>query len=383
VSDPGNRWPGRMWAVLIAVAVLALLSGCVVGEPVALPLPETRATVAGPQPTNAPTPVPHPSPTSSSRDDGLSEAEARTLGSLQKADDFPLYTMHYQGDYSRATPPLTGKNSVAPQVMPAAPAWACSLFAALGDNQNALYGRNFDWDYSPAVLLFTDPPDGYASVSMVDIAYLGFGGERAQTLPDLALSERVGLLDAPFWPFDGMNDQGVVVGMAAVPAGQMQSDPDMETIGSLGVIREMLDHAGNVDEAVGILRSYNIDFRGGPDLHYLVADRSGRAALVEFYEGEMVVTSNDAAWHLATNFLRAQAGSSAEGACWRYDKLGKRLAEASGRLDGQTAMALLSEVSQPGTQWSIVYSLASGEVHVAMGREYTSPHTFQLDPGSE
>jgi len=34
-------------------------------------------------------------------------------------------------------------------------AWACSLFAGLGDVEQRLYGRNFDWDHSPAVLLFT------------------------------------------------------------------------------------------------------------------------------------------------------------------------------------------------------------------------------------
>jgi len=52
------------------------------------------------------------------------------------------------------------------------PAWGCSLFAAFGDGKEMFYGRNFDWRYSPALLLFTDPPEGYASVSMVDLDYL-------------------------------------------------------------------------------------------------------------------------------------------------------------------------------------------------------------------
>ena len=387
MSDLGNRWLARMWPIIIVVVVLAALSGCGMGRPAALPPSETQMAVAGSLSTSAPTPVPTlaptPSPTSRIRADGLSEAEVRTLASLQKVDTFPLYTMRYDGDYTRATLPLTGENRATPQALPVTPTWACSLFAALGDNQDLFYGRNFDWDSSPAVLLFTDPSDGYASVSMVDIAYLGFGGDRAHSLPNLPLGERVGLLDAPFWPFDGMNDQGVVMGMAAVPSGQMRTDPNKETIGSLGVMREILDHARDVDEAVRILQSYNIDFRGGPDLHYLIADRSGRAVLVEFYEGGMVTTPNDAAWHLATNFLRAPAGASAEGVCWRYDRLSERLAQAKGRLDGQAAMALLRDVSQAGTQWSIVYGLTSGQVAVALGREYNSPHSFRLDPGTE
>lgn len=36
--------------------------------------------------------------------------------------------------------------------------WAGSFFAALGDADHRLLGRNFDWRYSPARLLFTDPP---------------------------------------------------------------------------------------------------------------------------------------------------------------------------------------------------------------------------------
>ncbi|MBE9507166.1 MAG: linear amide C-N hydrolase, partial [Chloroflexi bacterium] len=261
--------------------------------------------------------------------------------------------------------------------------WACSLFAALGDADNMLYGRNFDWEYSPAVLLFTDPPDGYASVSMVDIAYLGFGGTRAGTLTDLPLTERQSLLDAPFLPFDGMNEHGLVVGMAAVPPGQMRSDPDKEAIGSLMVIREMLDHASDVDEAVAILQSYDVDVEGGPPLHYLIADPSERSALVEFYQGEMVVMQNETAWHLATNFLRASVGESATGECWRYDKISQGLSEAEGWLVMQDAIDLLAEVSQESTQWSIVYGMSTGSIDVAMGREYDDVHTLHLSLATE
>ena len=92
--------------------------------------------------------------------------------------------MHYYGAYEETVSSVevvewTMNTNVPNSDLAASPrAWACSLFAALGDVDNMLYGRNFDWDYSPAVLLFTDPPDGYASVSMVDIAYLGSGKPR-------------------------------------------------------------------------------------------------------------------------------------------------------------------------------------------------------------
>ena len=145
---------------------------------------------------------------------GLSEAETATLASLEKVDEYPLYTMHFQGAYDQRVVPAGAGAAPAAH---AGPSWGCALFAALGDEQDMFYGRNFDWDYSPALLLFTDPPDGYAAVSMVDIGYL-VGEEAAGRLLELPLAERAALLDAPFWPFDGMNEWGLAIGMAAVPA---------------------------------------------------------------------------------------------------------------------------------------------------------------------
>jgi len=308
-------------------------------------------------------------PTVETRADGLSDEEVATLSSLKQVDDYPLYTMRYYGAYEQR---LSSTETAS------LPAWGCSLFAALGDAAHKLYGRNFDWEYSPAVLLFTDPPDGYASVSMVDIAYFGFEGTKAGTLTDLPLIERQALLDAPFWPFDGMNEHGLAVGMAAVPPGHMLPDPSKETIGSLMVIRKMLDHASNVDEAVAIMQNYNVDMEGGPPIHYLIADSSGRSVLAEFYQGEMVVIPNETPWHQATNFLRASTGESAEGECWRYDKISQRLTEAEGQFTTQDAIHLLAAVSQEGTQWSVVYGMSTGDVNVTMGQKYDNVHTFPL-----
>jgi hypothetical protein len=320
-----------------------------------------------------PTSLPVPTPTAQARTDGLTHEQATTLGSLEKVDDYPLYTMHYYGAYERAASP----SEVAGR--PASwPAWACSLFAALGDADDARYGRNFDWEYSPALLLFTHPPDGYASVSMVDIAYF-LDQDQVLALSDLPLVERGPLLELPHWPFDGMNAHGLVVGMAAVPGTDMPYDPGKVTLDSLGIIREMLDHARDVDEAVAIMQSYNVNMGGGPPIHYLIADASGRAVLVEFYRGEMVILPNERPWHLATNFLRAQADEERRWDCSRYDRIDQRLTESEGQITTQEAMDLLSQVAQSSTQWSVVYEMSSGGVNVAMGRGYDDVHTFRLD----
>ena len=331
----------------------------------------------GPTATGIPViqPTVTPGPVQPTAEATLSEQEAATLNSLEKVDDFPLYTMHYYGSSEPGLSGSTGYQESAGAQLPST--WACSLFAALG-GADKFYGRNFDWVDSPALLLFTHPANGFASVSMVDLAYLGFG-DKVNQLTELSLDQRQALLNAPALPFDGMNERGLVIGMAAVPDGNTRPDPGKETIDSLQVIRKMLDQASTVDEAVAVLQQVNIDWGSGPALHYLIADRSGQSALVEFYQGKIQFIPTDKPWHLATNFLLSSVGESASGQCPRYDKIDQRLSTAAGSIDAEEAQRLLRDVSQANTQWSIVYGLSTGEVILTMGREYSRTHTFYLD----
>jgi hypothetical protein len=137
-----------------------------------------------------------------------------------------------------------------------------------------------------------------------------------------------------------------------------------------------------VDEAVAILGRYNIDWGSGPPLHYLIADRSGRAVLAEFYQGELHLIPNDKPWHLATNFLVSAVNGSAAGQCARYDRLEGQLSTAEGSIDAGEAMSLLKDVSQANTQWSIVYGFSTGDITVTMGRharQRSRAHTFHID----
>jgi choloylglycine hydrolase len=127
------------------------------------------------------------------------------------------------------------------------------------------------------------------------------------------------------------------------------------------------------------MKGYNIDFGGGPPIHYLMADTTGKSVLVEYYQGEMHVLGNEEPWHLATNFLRSSVDDPAEGGCWRYNLMTTELAEANSQVDSQAAMQLLADVAQNNTQWSVVYHMSSGMVNVVMGQQYQSAHQFQLD----
>jgi hypothetical protein len=91
--------------------------------------------------------------------------------------------------------------------------WGCTVF--FGDGRRPIVGRNFDWHDRPALLLHHEPPEGYASVSLVDIEYLGFDRRHLARLDDPGA--RRALLRASAIPFDGMNERWLAVAMAAVP----------------------------------------------------------------------------------------------------------------------------------------------------------------------
>lgn len=357
-----NSW--RFFLLLIL-----LLSSC--GSP---PPMGTSQTPSTPAPSEVEVPASTLTP---------HEAEIATLRSLERLDEYPLYTMRYIGTYpgraSTSSEPDDLSQPVVASAQTSCPVtWGCSLFAALGEEENRLFGRNFDWRFSPALLLFTNPLDGYASVSMVDIEYLGFAGSLSQNLTDLPLEKRRALLNAPSIPFDGMNEKGLAVGMAAVPAEKMPHDPQKKTLDELEVIREILDHARTVDEAIEIMRRYNIDM-GSVPIHYLIASSSGESALVEFYQGEMVVFRNESPWQVATNFLLASTNGKTWGQCWRYDLIEQRIQESEGRISSHDALHLLKDVAQESTQWSILYNMTSGDLEVVMGRNYSgTSHTFQM-----
>ena len=311
---------------------------------------------------------------------GIIHSLTRGPLSLRRLDDHPLYVMHYAGDYAFDDYLRTGTypaQPASPAVDDESEAWGCTTFAALSTEGERLLGRNFDWyaDH-PALLLFTDPPDGYASVAMVDLWYLGYRGD------DIGLFERASLAHAPYIPFDGMNEKGVAVGMMALPSGNGLRDPALRTLEDLEVIRLVLDYAANVDQAIELLENYNVRFSPEIPLHYLIADAGGSSAVIEYVHGELRVLHNAQSWQVATNFIISQElPQGAASSCRRYNIAYQTLEESQGFLTTPQALTLLEGVSQAGsfpTIWSVLYNLTSGEVSVVMDRNYQQIYTFQL-----
>jgi hypothetical protein len=295
-----------------------------------------------------------------------SDEQATTLASLRQVPGTHMYSMTYTGDYDE----LAGVAKP-----PSASPFGCSLFYASGDPARPVYARNFDWDRNPALVLHTDPPDGYASVSIVDISYLGVP---AGVDPLTNESARRELLDAPLLPFDGMNAKGLVVGLAADESARAEKVSGRPTVGSVRILRLMLDRAATVDEALALLALFNLDFDGGPPLHYLVADASGASAVVEFVDGRRVVTRGGPPWQALTNFRIAGADSGVKRADRRYATAQTTLDARGGVLDWRQSLDVLRAVAQSHTQWSVTYEPRSGGVHLVARQDWGTVHEFAL-----
>ena len=210
---------------------------------------------------------------------------------------------------AEASPPCRPTRQVASSQESGDPDPGCTCVYAAGNDQ-PVFGRNFDWTATPALLTFHRPASGYSPISVYCMTGHSAGipvgpikrlTEEQRT--ELARLARGGV-------YDGMNDQGLVIGMNAIedPRYYLTPDPLLPDIGGLGVMRKALNEAATVEEALDIFRSHNVVF-GSPSpevgpvkMHYLLADARGDSAIVEFVDGEMVTIPSDGKWQITTNF---------------------------------------------------------------------------------
>jgi len=136
-----------------------------------------------------------------------------------------------------------------------------------------------------------------------------------------------------------------------------------------------------VDEALTVFESHNVDFSGGPPLHYLVADANGGSAVVELVDGKIVAQRNSEPWNAVVNFTLAGSDERVRQADDRYRTATDTLRRSGGTLAAREAMNLLKAVAQGHTQWSVVYGLRSGEVRLVTDKRYDVVHDFRLAMG--
>lgn len=327
----------------------------------------------------------------------LFRQELRSLASLKKVDDYGMFQMTYYGDYGFDEFLTVGAASdkdiesfVTKRLLKGIPldlgitGGGCTAFVTQNECGEILYARNFDFTYAPTLQLITRPANGYASISTVNLAFAGYS---AENLPDGLNPSSFLTLAAPFLPFDGMNEKGVAIALLAVPEATPAIDKNKITLNTTTSIRLVLDKAATVDEAVELLRQYNIYFSGDIDCHYLIADASGKSVIVEYYDGALQAVTSKENYQIASNFIAYNDVNIGEGFTEfeRYDTVKAAIEQNNGKLTKAQAVSLLAEVGVTSQatdklQWSVVYNLSTLEGTLFAHRNTENQIDFVLKP---
>jgi hypothetical protein len=250
----------------------------------------------------------------------------------------------------------------------------CSTVALHARNGNTFLGRNFDYDNDACLILRVHDRNGLASIAVIDLAYLNLN--RAD-LDQASLLSRLALLFAPYYVMDGMNRHGVAISDMAVGHAETPLNAKHPAIIQSTLERVILDYATNADEAVDLVRAFNVYFVEVPE-HFMVADVSGRFRIIEFIGGEIRVTSAERSWQICTNdIVWRKSELERANACSRY----RTGSDAAAKLCGVVDYADARRGLLPHRRGSLCPTCGEAVARLVSRPSHTDEPKPQLWPG--
>jgi len=347
--------------------------------------------------------------------------ELRTLLSVSLVEGTGLYTMEYYADYhfdeflkvgasdnneyysyidgmindNINNELVGGESGFAAGVSPAG--MACSAFTFKNQRNDRFLARNYDFKTNPVMMVVTAPKDAYRSISTVNMNLIGFNSERLPGRID------VKTFAAPYFPTDGVNEKGVSAAVLQVNYARKQKSAGRVPIGVYAAVRLVLDYADTVDNAVALIDQYNLYFDPTFMAHFIIADSTGRSALVEFVNGRMYVIKSDKPYQMAANFNNIEEKFDSDGYVFpdlykkwladssvsayeadkagyvRYDFMYDSLYNSSGILSLEEGFEILENVASPNNlQYSIIYNLNTCEAVIVTDNDWNKKTTAAL-----
>lgn len=256
--------------------------------------------------------------------------------------------------------------------------FGCSTLSVKDEKGNVLFGRNFDWNTCNAMIVQSKPINGYASISTVNTDFIHMSGI---SLSDI--SDQMQAFLCLYAPLDGMNEKGLVISVNMIQdSATISQNTDKPDITTTTAIRLLLDKAANVDEAIELLKQYDMHASMGYMMHLALADIDGNSVVIEYINNEMIVTQTP----IVTNFYLAEGeknGIGTQQSHRRYDILMKTLSDNK-TMDMESVRDALDSVSKnnfgefESTEWSIVFNQSTGEVHYYHQEDYQKHYLFYL-----
>lgn len=306
-----------------------------------------------------------------------------TFKTIKKFTD-KLYYMEYMGDYKFDEFLRVGAKSdyevhkfIEKHILNggemdfSGPDMGCSGFSSCLKNGGKIFGRNFDEAECGALVLKTKPMEGYASLFLVNLSYIGITPEK---LPLDMNNLSYLLMASPYIPMDGVNEKGLAVGILKIRQKPTKQERGKTPLTSTTMMRAILDKCATVDEAIALYDSFDMHSSANVDFHYHISDALGNSAVIEYIDSVMSVVQSRS----STNFLLTEGvkvGTGHE----RYEAMENYLNEKEDLFDSERdAMEVLKAALANSTRWSAIYNKTNPSLLLSIFKDYENLYEFRL-----
>lgn len=260
--------------------------------------------------------------------------------------------------------------------------FACTTFC-MKNKGEVLFGKNYDWMIGDGMIFVNKR--GVAKTASADKNPARWDSKYGSITFNQYGREA---------PSGGMNEAGLVIELMWLDGTQYPKADGRAEVDVLEWIQYNLDTAGSVAEV--IKSSDAIRIASPVQLHYLVGDREGNSATIEFLDGKLVAHTGDTlpvatltndTYASSMDYARKTDPSAAltASSLHRFARASKRTSEFSAQPKNEKeavsyAFETLADAAQKGyTQWSIVYDQKRGRIHF---RTMKSPAVKSLELSS-
>lgn len=243
---------------------------------------------------------------------------------------------------------------------------ACTTFC-LRNKGEVLFGKNYDWMIG----------DGSVFVNRRGVSKWS-GLESEKNVARWTSKYGSVTFNQYGWesPSGGMNETGLVIELMWLDDTKYPPADNRPAIDVLEWIQFNLDTAATTDEV--IRNSDTVRIVSRVNLHYLVNDKQGRSATIEFLDGKLVAhtgeklpiaTLTNDTYERSISFAKAPTSTGGDGSLQRFARASAKTRDfaplaKTGKEAVDYAFAVLDDAAQKGsTQWSIVYDQKRGKIY--------------------
>ena len=253
-------------------------------------------------------------------------------------------------------------------VLFSATASGCTTFF-INRHGKMVFGRNYDWVSG----------SGMINTNLRGLAKTSFPMQDGKTISWVSKYGSITFNQyGKEFPTGGMNEKGLVVELMWLDETQYPSVDQRPAISVLQWIQYQLDNCSTIEEVIATDKVLRIATIGTTPLHYLVADRKGNAAAIEFLNGRMVVQKGrdlqapvlaNSTYKESISYVRSksQNASRSDGSLNRFAKACSMIQEFDSKTSESVidySFVILNEVAQGNfTRWSIVYDMSELKIY--------------------